>query len=77
MGMQKYIFVVLSHSLLFKLTQLWQHPLLRNLEMWNEEKKKVKRSMGLLEKYSWNIFLLAGIELALLLMGQTDSAIGS
>ncbi len=30
----KNIFVVLSHSLLFKLTQLWRFPLLRNPEMW-------------------------------------------
>ncbi len=33
MGMQK-IFVVLSHSLLSKLTQLWRLALLRNPEMW-------------------------------------------
>ncbi len=36
MGMQKNIFVVLSHSLLFKLTQLWWLLLLRNPEMWKK-----------------------------------------
>ncbi len=33
-GMEKYIFVVVSHSLLFKFSKLWWLPLLRNPEMW-------------------------------------------
>ncbi len=33
-------FVVLSHSLLSKLTQLWRLPLLRNPEMWKRSNKQ-------------------------------------
>ncbi len=46
-GNAKNIFVVLSHSLLFKLTQLWRLPLLRNPEMW---KRSINIDTALSEK---------------------------
>ncbi len=57
---KKYIFVVLSHSLLLKLTQLWQLLLLRNPEMWKRSitHNTLARWQGLLRKQPTKIELI-------------------